>query len=121
MRPLINITDVRQFGELSKQKNADNFAARVRNVQDNQLQDLFGDILMYDFFNYLDNNWLSFGGAFTRDSTVQITANKPVGFLDKNYIQKGSKVMITVEYMNGQIELKNVMNTHVKGVALQIM
>lgn len=73
-RILLTIEDVRKYRQLSLQKNSVDFEARVLEVQRNSLTDLLGRPLAYDFFNYLDNNWVSQAGTFTRDSDYQFTA-----------------------------------------------
>lgn len=74
MRLLITINDVRNYRQLGKQLNADNFEGRVREVQENELTELFNRALTYDFFNFLDNGFLAQTGSFTRDSDRVFTA-----------------------------------------------
>lgn len=73
-RILLTIEDVRKYRQLSLQKNSVDFEARVSEVQRNGLTDLLGRPLAYDFFNYLNNNWNSQAGTFTRDNDYQFTA-----------------------------------------------
>jgi hypothetical protein len=73
-RLLTTISDIREFRQLGKQVNDDNFTARVREVQDNELTELLGRSLAYDFFNSLETNWTTQAGTFTRDSDYQFTA-----------------------------------------------
>ncbi len=72
-RILISITDVREYRQLGKQLNDDNFEGRSREVQDNSLTDLLGKPLTYDFNDYLENDWITQAGTFTRDSDYQFT------------------------------------------------
>lgn len=74
MRLLITINNVRNYRQLSKQLNEDNFEGRVREIQENELTDLLGRALSYDFFNYLDNGFSNQSGTFTRDSDYHFTA-----------------------------------------------
>lgn len=74
MKLLTTIEDIRKYRQLGKQLNTDNFEGRVREVQENELTELLGRGLSYDFFNELDNNWSSQAGTFTRDSDYQFTA-----------------------------------------------
>lgn len=68
MTLLLNSTDIRDYRQIGKQINADNFNGRVREIQDNQLTELLGEALSYDFFSYLENNWLTQIGTLTRVS-----------------------------------------------------
>jgi hypothetical protein len=54
---LTTINDIRKYRQLGKQLNQDNFDGRVREVQENELTELLGRALSFDFFNYLDSNW----------------------------------------------------------------
>lgn len=74
MKLLTTIDDIRKYRQLGKQLNTDNFEGRVREVQENELIELLGRALSYDFFNELDNNWISQAGTFTRNSDYQFTA-----------------------------------------------
>ena len=74
MEILLNNNDVRKYRQLSKQINNDNFNGHVRTIQFNQLSEVLGNALHYDFFNYLANSWTTQSGTFTVDSTTQITA-----------------------------------------------
>jgi hypothetical protein len=73
-RLIINNSDVRNYRQLGKQVNADNFSAIAKEVQDNELTELLGRALAYDFFNFLDNDWIAQAGTFTRNSDTQFTA-----------------------------------------------
>lgn len=74
MRLLTTINDIRKYRQLGKQLNSDNFDARVREVQDNELTELLGRPLAFDFFNSLENDWTTQAGTFTRQSDTQFTA-----------------------------------------------
>lgn len=74
MRLLTTISDIRKRRQLGKQLNDDNFDARVREVQDNELTELLGRALSYDLFNFLDNGFTAQAGTFTRNSDFQFTA-----------------------------------------------
>lgn len=74
MRILITNSDVRQYRQLGKQVNADNFSAIAREVQENELTELLGEALTYDLLNELDNNWNAQAGTFNRNSDYQFTA-----------------------------------------------
>ena len=74
MKLLTTIEDIRKYRQLGKQLNTDNFEGRVREVQENELTELLGRALSYDFFNELDNNWSTQAGTFTRDSDYQFKA-----------------------------------------------
>jgi hypothetical protein len=74
MKLLTTIEDIRQYRQLGKQLNTDNFEGRVREVQDNELTELLGRPLAFDFFNSLDNDWTTQAGTFVRDSDKQFTA-----------------------------------------------
>jgi hypothetical protein len=74
MRQLITINDVRKHRQLGKQLNDDNFEGRVLEVQTNELTDLLGRALSYDFFNFLDNGFTAQAGSYTRDSDLVFTA-----------------------------------------------
>ncbi len=74
MKLLTSIDDIRKYRQLGKQLNTDNFEGRVREVQENELTELLGRALAYDFFNELDNNWISQAGTFTRNSDYRFTA-----------------------------------------------
>lgn len=71
---LITNDDVRNYRQLGKQLNSDNFEGRVREVQENELTELLNPALSYDFFNFLDNGFTAQSGAYTRDSATQFTA-----------------------------------------------
>jgi len=73
-RVLISINDVRKFRQIGKQINQTDFDARAKEVQDNELTELLGRSLMYDFMNFLDNGFTLQGGSFTRNTTSQFTA-----------------------------------------------
>lgn len=74
MKLLTTINDIRKCRQLGKQLNSDNFEGRVREVQDNELTELLGRPLAYDFFNFLDTGFSAQAGTFTRDSDYQLTA-----------------------------------------------
>lgn len=117
MKLLITIDDIRKYRQLGKQLNTDNFEGRVREVQENELTELLGRALSYDFFNELDNNWSVQTGTFTRDSDYQFTAtgvdlsawanyalrindttnNKEVFVIVKTAVYGGADTIITVE------------------------
>lgn len=71
---LTTINDIRKYRQLGKQLNTDNFEGRVREVQENELTELLGKALSYDFFNSLESGWTNQAGTFTKDSTYQFTA-----------------------------------------------
>jgi len=74
MIKLITKTDVRtESKQIGKQINDISFDAYVTRIQKRQLRELFGDALFYDFINFLENDFTSYSGTFTRDSTTQIT------------------------------------------------
>lgn len=75
MKLLTTIEDIREFRQLGKQLNSDNFEARVREVQDNEFTELLGRPLAFDFFDFLDNGFTLQAGTFTRDSDTQFTAS----------------------------------------------
>jgi len=75
MKLLTTIEDIRKYRQLGKQLNSDNFDGRVREVQENELTELLGRPLAYDFFDFLDNNWTVSSETFGRDSITQITAS----------------------------------------------
>lgn len=75
MRILITNSDVRNYRQLGKQVNQVNFDGIVKEVQENELTELLGEPLSYDFFNYIDNNWNAQAGTFSRDSDYQLTAS----------------------------------------------
>lgn len=70
---LISLIDIRQFRQVGKQVNTDLLNAYVREIQDNHLSELLGQALVYDLYNFLENGFTNNAGAFTRDSTTQIT------------------------------------------------
>lgn len=72
---LITNSDVRNYRQLGKQLNEDNFSGRVREIQENELTELLNPALAYDFFNFLDNGYTNQAGTFTRDSDRQFTAS----------------------------------------------
>lgn len=76
-RIIITNEDVREYRQLGKQLNADNFEGRAREVQQNELTELLGRALMFDFIDFLDNdtNWTIQAGTFVRNSNFQFTAN----------------------------------------------
>ncbi len=74
MKLLTTINDIRKYRQLGKQLNSDNFDGRVREVQENELTELLGRPLAYEFFDFLDNGWTTQAGTFVRDSITQITA-----------------------------------------------
>lgn len=74
MRILTTISDVRKYRQLGKQLNQDNFDGITREIQENELTELLGDALSFDFFNYLDNDWSLQAGSFVRNSDQQFTA-----------------------------------------------
>lgn len=74
MKLLTTINDIRKYRQLGKQLNTDNFEGRVREVQENELTELLGNSLSYEFFDFLENNWNAQAGTFTRDSDTQLTA-----------------------------------------------
>jgi len=63
-----SINDVRKYRQLGKQLNSDNFDGRVREVQENELTELLGRALSYDFFNSLENSWTNISQTLTRVS-----------------------------------------------------
>ena len=74
MKLLTTIEDIRQYRQLSLQLNEINFDGRVREVQDNELTELLGRPLAFDFFDFLNNDWNTQAGTFTRNSDFQFTA-----------------------------------------------
>ena len=72
---LLTISDVRDFRQLGKQLNTDNFTARVKEIQDNQLRELLGEDLFFDFQSYIENSWNVSAETFVRDSVTQLTAS----------------------------------------------
>lgn len=69
MRKLINIQDVRNNAkQIGKQINEDSFNAYLTRIQKRQLQELLGQALFYDFFNFLDNSFTNYSGTFTYSS-----------------------------------------------------
>ncbi len=87
MKILTSINDIRKYRQLGKQLNSDNFEGRVREVQENELTELLGRGLAYDFFNSLENNWTNISGTFERVSdftfkvlTVNLTSSILVGY-----------------------------------------
>jgi hypothetical protein len=71
---LLTIDDVRKYRQLGKQKNLDSFFGRVREMQDNQLFDLLGAAMHYDFFNFLQNGFTPYvATAFVKLSNTEIT------------------------------------------------
>lgn len=118
MKLLTTIEDIRQYRQLGKQVNSDNFEGRVREVQDNELTELLGRPLAFDFFDFLDNvsNWTTQAGTFTRNSDFQFTAanldlsgwvgnslrinnsdNSTVFVIVKTAVYGGANTVITVE------------------------
>lgn len=76
MRILISIDDVRStYRQLGKQVNELSFNGHVREVQENNLDELLGQTLTYDFYNFLDNGFILSSETFVRDSASQITAS----------------------------------------------
>jgi len=71
---LTSINDIRKYRQLGKQLNTDNFEGRVREIQENELTELLGKALSYDFFNSLESNWTNQAGTFTKNSAYQLTA-----------------------------------------------
>ena len=76
MKILINNSDLRKYRQIGKQVNADDFNGKSREIQENQLTELLGEALSYDFFNYLDNDWDSQEATFVRNSDYQFTATE---------------------------------------------
>ena len=74
MQILINISDVRKYRQLGKQINADNFNGHVRTIQENQLTELFGDVLAYDFFDFLDNGFSDLSQTYLTTSSTTFKA-----------------------------------------------
>ena len=118
MKLLTTIDDIRQYRQLGKQLNTDNFEGRVREVQDNELTELLDRPLAFDFFDFLDNvtNWTTQAGTFTRNSDFQFTAasidlstwvdyslrinnsdNSTVFVIVKTAVFSGGNTVITVE------------------------
>lgn len=84
---LTTINDVRKYRQLGKQLNQENFDGRVREVQENELTELLGRPLSYDFFYSLENSWTNIVQSFERVSdtafkilTVDLTATILVGY-----------------------------------------
>jgi hypothetical protein len=84
---LTTINDIRKYRQLGKQLNSDNFEGRVREVQENELTELLGRGLAYDFFNSLENSWTNVAQSFERVSdtvfkilTVDLSATILVGY-----------------------------------------
>jgi len=71
---LVTNNDVRKFRQLGKQTNLDNFTARAREVQTNELTELLGNALVYDFFNFLSTGFILSSDTFVRTSDTKITA-----------------------------------------------
>lgn len=67
---LTSINDIRKYRQLGKQLNQENFEGRVREVQENELTELLGRALSYDFFNSLETNWTNIVQTFERISDV---------------------------------------------------
>lgn len=74
MQILTTISDIRKYRQLGIQTNTDSFEGRIREVQENELTELLGRALSYDFFNFLDAGFTTQAGTFTRDSDTQFTA-----------------------------------------------
>lgn len=64
MIQLINIQDVRNVRQLSKQINADSFKGYVNSVQNTVLFDYLKPALFTDFFNFLENEFTDYLGTF---------------------------------------------------------
>src|SRR5512145_1515860 len=71
---LTSINDVRKYRQLGKQLNQENFDGRVREVQENELTELLGRALSYEFFNSLENSWTPLAATYTRTSVTNFTA-----------------------------------------------
>jgi len=75
MKILISIDDVRNnYRQLGKQVNEENFNGHVREVQENNLNQILGQTLTFDFYNFLENGFTLSSETFVRDSTKQLTA-----------------------------------------------
>ena len=70
MTILITINDIRQYRQLGKQINQENFDGRIREIQENELTELLGKELSFDFFNFLENGWTNVSETFTRVSNT---------------------------------------------------
>lgn len=71
---LVTNNDIRKFRQLGKQTNLDNFTARAREVQTNELTELLGNPLMFDFFNFLSTGFTLSTDSFVRTNDTQLTA-----------------------------------------------
>jgi len=98
MTQLLTISDVRNFRQLGKQVNADNFTARVKEVQDNQLCELMGSDMYTDFSTYIDDSWNTSSETFVRNSYTQMTAtNVDLSSWVGYGLRINSTVFVTVE------------------------
>ncbi len=70
---LINITDVRKYRQISQQINQDDFNSRANGAQNEELCDLLGAALFYDFMNFLTQNWINYAGVVNRTSDTTLT------------------------------------------------
>ena len=72
---LITINDVRQYRQISKQVNADNFTAYARSIQRRQLSDLLGKPLYTDLQKWIATGWANEAAtSFRKDSAYTFTA-----------------------------------------------
>ncbi len=74
MKILCNISDVRNYRQIGKQINSDEFKARINEVQNYELSELLGKALSYDFFNFLDTGFSEQAGTFVVNSDYTFTA-----------------------------------------------
>ena len=70
MTILTIINDIRQYRQLGKQINQENFDGRIREIQENELTELLGKELSFDFFNFLENGWTNIDETFERVSNT---------------------------------------------------
>jgi hypothetical protein len=74
MKILTSINDIRKYRQLGKQLNQDNFEGRIREIQENELTELLGRALSYEFFNSLETGWTNIDESFERVSDTQFKA-----------------------------------------------
>lgn len=99
MIQLLNILDIRKYSQVSEQLNEDAFNAYLRTVQENQLNYLLKDSLFYDFFDFLENNWLISAETFTRESDTQIkAANIDLSLWIDYSLRLNNSTFVTIQY-----------------------
>ena len=97
MRILYNISDVRNYRQLSNQLNADSFAGHARSTQENNLCELLGVEMFSEMLQFFDLGFTDYSGTFTRDSTTQFTVTgADVSIWDGYSLKINDSVFVTV-------------------------